>query len=713
MSQPDPSFSVPQELIGHVHLVSSHRFPRVANVNVNEVANWLMNAPSIARDKASFCWQFLERPADGTIIMTWQPLQRLNTAFASDGYIWAPPETLYKHDLGNGLILEIYYLKSGFVPQQEQYATHARRRFRLVPAQGHPNAPQPDPNLFIIHWGPAEPADQMPATMIPVDQRIHATMQARQHLLRQGQIRRKDFMLSDRANWPTLPELTGRPMEQQMAPRGVPQHMAYPPQGMAGPPAKRARHASNPSQQVPTPGMPGQNVPGPMDMVAFDDDEDTSRGDMFDHMTPREISYARYQQNHEWMEEILSSPYRMYQITPSDLGLGLKGSLASLTEGIFAAQGAEAYQQTVEADKAYVGRLDPEKATEFRKRVDEHIAKEKDEMEEMKKAHEADLAAMKDKSIMSVREKELRHLQDAGSELWMPHENGEIKNEELKKTVDEIMKEIEGSTGRKIESQPTVKCVQKGGYQAPVAPEPAPVAAAPSNQMSRQASNAGSQTSALMMGESDIDMGNTAAGLLDQMGTGMSAHSTPGNFPTPQAHLVGAQSSVATPQNVNVGSPTVPQQQQQQQQSMQPQPQQQSGDVNMGGTEAQKMTPGQSTTGGDWVVVPKDNTAATNAPSASNGGTEPTPPVPRVPSAAGTPGLNDTGFDHSDFGSLGDLDSAGDALASFDTGDLDGGAGSMGDGLDLSMDMEDSAFGDAFHGVGGSAGQTPSGHDGM
>lgn len=63
-----------------------------------------MEAPHIARDKAPFCWQFLDKPADGTILMTWQPLSRLNIAFASDGYVWMPPENLYKHDLGNGLV---------------------------------------------------------------------------------------------------------------------------------------------------------------------------------------------------------------------------------------------------------------------------------------------------------------------------------------------------------------------------------------------------------------------------------------------------------------------------------------------------------------------------------------------------------------------------------------------------------------------------------
>jgi hypothetical protein len=56
-------------------------------------------------------------------------------------------------------------------------------------------------------------------------------------------------------------------------------------------------------------------------------------------------------------------------------------------------------------------------------------------------------------------------------------------------------------------------------------------------------------------------------------------------------------------------------------------------------------------------------------------------------------------FDHNDFSSLGDLDTAGDALAGYDTPDLGGEAGGLGEDLDLEMDMEDSAFGDAFHGV--------------
>jgi hypothetical protein len=201
-------------------------------------------------------------------------------------------------------MLEIYYLKSGYY-HPDQIATHSRRRFRLVPVPGHPNPPQPDMSLFIVHYGPAEPADRIPANTIPFTEQTNAILQQRHFLMRAGQIRRKEFMLSDRVNWPSLPELTRQQMGPQMTPRGVPQQMAYPPQAAPGPPAKRARHAPSQGQPVP--------MPMPMDAAAFDDEEDISRGDMFDHLTPREMSLSRYQQNHEWMEEILSSPYRINQ----------------------------------------------------------------------------------------------------------------------------------------------------------------------------------------------------------------------------------------------------------------------------------------------------------------------------------------------------------------------------------------------------------------
>ena len=98
---------------------------------------------------------------------------------------------------------------------------------------------------------------------------------------------------------------------------------------------------------------------------------------------------SRYKQNHEWMEEILSSPYSINQIIPADLGLGVRGELAGLTEGFFDAP--------IDPDKDvakynYVGRLDPGKADEFRNRATERIAEVNKEIEKMKTRHAKRLA---------------------------------------------------------------------------------------------------------------------------------------------------------------------------------------------------------------------------------------------------------------------------------------------------------------------------------
>lgn len=143
--------------------------------------------------------------------------------------------------------------------------------------------------------------------------------------------------------------------------------------------------------------------------------------------------------------------------------------------------------------------------------------------------------------------------------------------------------------------------------------------------------------------------------------------------------------------------------------------------------------PDQGTESGDWVVVSKNDgsqggpspSAAGAAAVGTSAGTPQAQPAPAAAaptataeepvktqepqvaskpvSAAPTP-ADGEGFDgdHNDFSSLGDLDTAGDALASYD-----GTGGDLGDGLDLNMDMDDSAFGDAFHGVEQSAGDTP------
>ena len=622
----------------------------------------------------------------------------------------------------------------------EQFSSHTRRRFRLVPGPGAvQNAPQVDPNLWIVQYAPAEKNERVPVNRFPILPQTQQMLAARQQLYQMGQIVRKEFMLSDRVNWPRIPFPTrGQTMyPAPMPPRHIPQNIAYPPHG--GPPIatskRRGGHAQNQAHAAQM--MPGQ-LQGLGD--AFDDEEDISRGDLFDHLTPREVSIARYQQNHEWMEEILSSPYRIGQIEVSDLGLGRKGELASLTDGIFEAQGSEAL--TEGPKKPYTGHLDPELAEQFRKRVAERNDAVRAEIEQMKAQHAKTLEQFRGNAAIMHAEKELRvTVEETGPEPWRlegrvdDSEEGSGKwAQKQTKKIEDILARVEQLVGKRAAVVHDVHRAQDGGYQEP-APEPEPV---PQPElipgpgqvglgMSRQPSHAGSTNSGVMIGDSDIDMGGTAAGLLDQMHTGFSSTSTP------QPHLSAIQSSAATPANLNAPSP---------QPTLPPTAQGPGDDVNMEDAGAPKPPAGagdpSAISANDWVVVPKggispgsnpaDSAPAASTPGATaaaaqvvNTGSAPQqqqqppqqPPAAGGPSskpasAAPTPGLGFDG-DNNDFSSLGDLDTAGDALANYDPPSVGvDDAGGLGD--DMGMEMEDSAFGDAFHGVEQSGGgaDTPS-----
>jgi hypothetical protein len=451
---------------------------------------------------------------------------------------------------------------------------------------------------------------------------------------------------------------------------------------------------------------------------------DQEEQDVFDILTPRDLALARYRQNHEWMEEVVSSPYSFSQLEPPELGLGLRGQMASLTAGIFNAPGGDALNSYPE--KPYVGRLDAGQADAFRKRAQEYIDSEKAEIEKMKAEHVKMMASLKSSSSVRQAEKDLRlSVEERGPEFWRlegrtaeGEEGGSAWSQKHNKKVDDIVAQVEAQLGHRIAALSEVSRIQDGGYRepvprpakqptppAPVQPpqsQPAAVAAAGGDELSRRPSQAGSQNSGVMVDDNDIDMGGTAAGLLDQMHTGFSAGSTPLNFPTPG----GLNSNAGTPANMNVPSPAPnPPANPQEEKKDAPQ------DVAMGNTEADKSASGDKGAGGeDWVVVPKGGVSpeGTAAPADATGqAAKPAQAaVPKQASAAGTPAV--TEGDANDFSSLGDLDTAGDALAEFGTpGGLDGAAGSLGEGLDLNMDMEDSAFGDAFHGV--AQGGTPSG----
>ena len=510
-------------------------------------------------------------------------------------------------------------------------------------------------------------------------------------------------MLHDRSNWPQIQFPRGPPRGPQIyggnIPQArVPQSMAYPtPHPTTGPPAKRVRVNPN----VPTSA-------GGAVAVLEDDEEDTSRGDFFDVTSPREVSASRYKQNHEWMEEILSSPYAINQIIPADLGLGVRGELASLTDGFFDAP-YDPDKDTIKNN--YVGRLDPEKASEFRQRATERIEQTNKDIEKMKAKHAKRLAKFKKGSLISRAEKELRssvaNPSDVGPEYWRlegkideeDSEDGKADNKVPSK-VEDILAQVEASLGRHAVAVQELRRIQDGGFEEAAAAPPSPVAAAPSPSKSVPQSANGTPQSGVLVTDADMDIGNSAAGLLDQYHTGLSSNATPGsNFPTPQAHLQ-SHSTAGTP-GMHVPSP-------QASAHASPQPQASvEGDVNMADS-ADQITAADAAGSGDWVVVPPggispgpanttvaeaSTTATVSAPTLSTTSPHPATTTDNTP-------LPDFSTSPNDFADLGDLDTAGDALAGYGD-DLDPHHGDMGDdlGLDLDVGMDDSAFGEAFHGI--------------
>lgn len=103
--------SLTQSQLPHVHLISTYGFPQLPALHPDKVAEWLLAAPKIARDQATFYWTYLDRPVDGTILLVWQSINALGTDFPSDGYIWAPAETAFQLEVSGGYVRELQFLR--------------------------------------------------------------------------------------------------------------------------------------------------------------------------------------------------------------------------------------------------------------------------------------------------------------------------------------------------------------------------------------------------------------------------------------------------------------------------------------------------------------------------------------------------------------------------------------------------------------------------
>ena len=360
----------------------------------------------------------------------------------------------------------MYYHRTGFHPAaHENMAMRARKRYRLVQAaNGNPNMPPADPSLWIIHYCQAERQFQMPSNRIPMNQHVGAAMTTRKFLQQHGQLVRKDFMLHDKNNYPTI-KLPGGNLPQQYPGnvisemnRSHPSYMMQQQavsQGAMGPsPAKRQRqvgpsHAHGPSrsQLAMMTSDPNVNI----------DEEDAVNGDMMDTLTPRDISATRYIQHHEWMEEIFSSPYETSQIVPVELGLGRKGEIESLTRDFFETPTSSERNIVKGAVPPRVGRLEEGKASDFAEKATQRVAQLNAETETLKKKHARSLAKLRKGDAIKEAEQELRNLslKKTGNDVHGGHKDGLV----------ETLEKVQALLGKSIKIIKDVDCVQRGGLE--------------------------------------------------------------------------------------------------------------------------------------------------------------------------------------------------------------------------------------------------------
>lgn len=543
---------------------------------------------------------------------------------------------------------------TGYHYPHEPYAMHSRFRYRLTAGPG-----TIDPNLWLVHYKPADPQHRLPAGQIPVTREVQTQLQMRGQLQAAGPLARKEFMLHDASNWPKVEFGQPAAMRQQQQPYYNPMQPGRPYVAQP-PPAKRMRGAPPAQARPPIAGTP-------LPDTSLEDEENATQ-DAFDFLTPREISLSRYKQHHEWMEEIFSSPYPVGSIAPIDLGLGLMGELAPLTAGILDVAGAE-NPDTVK-DKYKIKdyyRMNPEHLKDFNTRVAEYTKTEKAEIDKMQADHTRKMAQLKRTRTYIKAERRLRDLARSAS-----------SDDESTDPTDNVVQDLEKSLGVKFDAKKSVVCVDKGGF---IERQPSPPQKAQVNGNGTQVNSNGSNND----GVSDFD--NTAASLLDQYGTG-SLGGTPGNISMPQMSQPPSQSQSA------VGTPSLLTGNTAQQQSFDqgtPQVDTEAGndlldlDVEMSG-----MTNVDDKATDDWIVADQQASGAQSAgnpqSAANNDNTN-----SNNQNTLGHASVDaDTGsmFDSvPDFTNFEGIDSAGDALADF----------GQDDNMGLGDLVDDSAFGDAFH----------------
>jgi hypothetical protein len=560
----------------------------------------------------------------------------------------------------------MFYHRSGYRMQGEQMASHSRKRYRLVPP--NPAVTNVDASLFLVHYARASQRDMVPASSINIPPQVRHSLEQRRAIQSQGQLARKEFMLHDRSNWPTINA----------------------PQGLA-----RAGHRRGTSA--------GHEV-------SLEEEEDVSRGDVLDFMTPRDISRIRYEQHHEWMEEILESPYNIAQIVPGDLGLGRKGELEVLTKDFFDAPLTVLRETTADNEPPRVGRLEDGQFADFNKRASQKIADMEAEIEKLKRQHSARIARLKRSSVLNSAEKRLR---TASTTAQRSMSNASAPEEEPD-ALDDIANEVEGSLGRKIEKISTVSLVERGGLDE----------RAPARSLSMSSSNRPAMSMSPVKAMASPSVPQQAVPLQQTTPTPQTAPAiAPGGAEAPiKVAEVSSAMNVDTAEPVAAGKqPEANGQSQGQELSLSDtgDNDEKMGDSNEPADSGNAIALGESNDldnlDDDWIMDMdtgvgekssngKDSEQQSAAQSENGGAsasaqpqTEATKLQQQVQTPTGNTPNQGTPAEHNQSENMdgnefseafGDVDTAGDALASY------------GDGNDeeLNLDgMDDSAFGDAFH----------------
>lgn len=641
---------------------------------------YLQDAPTIVKQVAPMTWQYVQAPQDGTLWLEWIAAEKNDQPFPSDGYVWGDPEHSFTQQFG-GYTIEIRAHRIGYRPGHDQMASHARTRYHFIHKNPNVNAPPPDPSLWLVHYHQAEQI--MPAGQVPVAHQMSQIIAQRRWLESQGRLERRDFMLHDREHWPTL-NIPGHPQPQsQYGPMAA--QNRYPQQAYAQqagqPPSKRPRTSG--------PGMAAGANEGPPE-TTIEIEEDTALGDFFDHLTPRDISLARYTQHHRWMEEVFSSPYATNQIVPPDLGLGLMGELKGLTDGILEPPSLdfkEPSQDLVKSQKAKEAEpftnLKKEQVEEFGKRVQKHLEEGQAEIERMKAEHAAKMQDWKKVKTLMNAEKRLRYAtweQPEGDvtvfRLEEPIANGNAEEGANKENIDDVVKDVEGLLKVKIDSHSDATRVSRGGLR----------------DRKQPAYNYEQQS-----GQDDTAMAN---GQQEQTSTstpnGATEPTTYHEDPTTATQTVGEQSKSSQP-TPGFDQNTPGQERQGHDNSAGEALEDMPGmdmmdmDMDMDNTNMnfdENNTPDLGDSSGAAAPGPGQAqvTASDQEASTSTSAPQTTAGQPAPPAQEGGPdqGQGEAGFNNDDpFDGLANIDN-GDTLIDFEGGD---------------MGMDDSAFGDALHGM--------------